>query len=266
MPRSSSGKWVSRAAATGGGRTYRGQVPVNWYAGLVGIVIIGLVSIVFARYEYQHHKAAATVQPTVGATLYAGFGFNICGKELQTLSANANGATLGLTTPGSGVIQVSPKNAAEAGNNATLGLFFKEYPGIALSATALTVPKHKPYKNGQTCPSGTPDAGKKAVVRVETWPNAVTKSGTVLTGDPGAYKIGSRALITISFVPAKAKLPRPPQSTINTMLQFAGTVVNGTTTTTTTTPTTTTPTPTSTPAATSPTTTTAPTGSTTTSG
>jgi hypothetical protein len=264
MPRSSSGKWVSRAAATGGGRTYRGQVPVNWYAGLVVIVIIGLVSIVFARYEYQHHKAVATVQPAIGSTLYAGLGFNICGKELQTLSASANGATVGLATPGSGVIQVSPKFAAEAGNKATLGLFFREYPGIALSATSLTVPKHKPYKNGQTCPSGTPDAGKKAVVRVETWPNAVTKSGTVLTGDPGAYKIGSRALITIGFVPANAKLPRPPQSTINTMLEFAGTVVNGTTTTTTTP--TTTPTSTSTPAPTSSTTTTAPTGSTTTTG
>lgn len=262
MPRSSSGKWVSRAAATGGGRTYRGQVPVNWYAGLVAIVILGLVSIVFARYEYQHLKATSKVQPAVGTTLYAGIGFNICGKELQTLSANANGSVLGLTTPGSGVIQVSPTNAAEAGNNATLGLFFKEYPGIALSATRLTVPKHKPYKNGQTCPSGTPDAGKKAVVRVETWPNAVTKSGTVLTGDPRAYKIGSRALITIGFVPANAKLPRPPQSTINTMLQFAGTVVNGTTTTTTTTTPSTSTVPTSTP--TSSTTTTAPTSTSTT--
>ena len=35
MARSSSGKSVARAAATGGGATYRGQMPVNWYAALV---------------------------------------------------------------------------------------------------------------------------------------------------------------------------------------------------------------------------------------
>ena len=45
MARSSSGKSVARAAATGGGTTYRGQMPVNWYAALVIIVIIGVASI-----------------------------------------------------------------------------------------------------------------------------------------------------------------------------------------------------------------------------
>jgi hypothetical protein len=263
MPRSSTGKWVTRAATTGGGRTYRGQVPVNWYAGLIMIVVLGLVSIVFARYEYQHHKAASSAQPAVGTTLYAGLGFTVCGKPVQFLSASANGAIEGLTTQGGGVLQVSPKTGAEAGNNATLGRFFAEYPGIKLSQTSLTVPKHKPYKNGETCPTGTPDAGKKGVVKVETWPNAVTRSGTVLTGNPGNYKIVARSLITIGFVPPQAKLPRPPQSTINGMLQFQGTVVRGTTTTTTST---TVPSSSSTTAPVASTTTTAPSGSTTTSG
>ena len=42
MARSSTGKSVARAAATGGGTTYRGQMPVNWYAALVIIVILGI--------------------------------------------------------------------------------------------------------------------------------------------------------------------------------------------------------------------------------
>ena len=92
MPRNSTGNRVSRAAATGGGRTYRGQMPVNWYAGLVGIVILGIVSIVFARYEYQHHKTAAKVQPAVGTTLYAAYDINICGTSQAPLAASSGGA------------------------------------------------------------------------------------------------------------------------------------------------------------------------------
>lgn len=251
---------MSRAAATGGGRTYRGQVPVNWYAGLVAIVILGLASVVFARYEYQHRSTAATVSPAVGQTLYAGYAFDICGKLLPGLPANSSGTSAGLTTPGGGVIQVSPKTSAEAGNKATFGLFLAEYSGgLSVSATNVTVAAHKTYKNGEVCPKGTPDAGKKGEVTAETWPNAVTTQGTALTGDPGLYKIAARSLITVGFVSANTNLKRPPQSTINGMLEFAGSVANGTTSTTTTTPP-------STSVPSSSTTTTAPTGSTTTTG
>jgi len=46
MPSNSTGKWVQRAATTGGGRTYRGQMPVNWYASLVVICVVGLLLVV----------------------------------------------------------------------------------------------------------------------------------------------------------------------------------------------------------------------------
>jgi hypothetical protein len=231
MPRNSTGNRVSRAAATGGGRTYRGQMPVNWYAGLVGIVILGLFSIIFARYEYQHHKTTAAVQPAVGTTLYAAYEINICGKVQAPLTPTSAGQ--GITAIEGGVLQVSPLTASDAGNNATLGLFFRSYKGLSLSETKLTVLKHKPYTNGERCPSGTPDAGKKGVVKVEVWPNAVTTTGTVLTGNPADYKIGARSVITIAFVPSDTKLHRPSQSTIDLMLDYMGNVVNGTTTTTT---------------------------------
>ena len=60
MARNSAGKWVARAGATGGGRTYRGQTPVNWYAALVVIVVLGVLSVVFANYEYRNPSSAAT--------------------------------------------------------------------------------------------------------------------------------------------------------------------------------------------------------------
>jgi hypothetical protein len=260
MAPSSSGKWVSRAAATGGGRTYRGQVPVNWYAGLVAIVLLGIFSIVFARYEYQHHHAAAAVQPAVGTTLYAAYAIDVCGTVEKPLAASNNAPVAGVTTPGDGVINVSPHVAAQAGNNATFVQLFSNYPGAALTTTKLQVPKVGTFKNGEKCPAGTPDAGKKGVVRGESWPNEVSTNGTALA-DPGAFKIGARSLVTVGFVPKTAKLPRPSQSTINAMLSLAGTVSGGTTTTTTA-PTSTT----ATTAAGASTTTTAPTGTTTTSG
>ena len=244
MSPSTTGKWVSRAAATGGGRTYRGQVPVNWYAALIVIVILGLVSIVFARYEYQHHHKAASAQPAVGTTLFAAYSINVCGKVLSPLAASINATTVGVSTPGVGIINVSPKTAAEAGDNANLGAFFTDYPGAALTSNLLKVPAHGTYRNGQTCPKGTPDAGQKGFVKVEVWPNAVSTKGTVLTGNPETHKIGARTLITVGFVPKDARLQRPAQSTINDMLDANGTVVNGTTTTTTTPPATT---PTTTP-------------------
>jgi hypothetical protein len=234
MPPTSSGRWVSRAAATGGGRTYRGQVPVNWYAALVVIVILGLVSVVYSRYEYQHPHHSTTVQPAVGTTLFAGYSIELCGTVVPPLAPSTNAATAGVSTPGAGVLNVSPHTAAQAGNNATLGLFFSEYPGASLSATKITVPGHGTYRNGQRCGAKTPDAGKRGYVTAMTWPNAVTTKGTPLRGNPADYKIGARTLITVGFAPKGTTLKRPPQATINQMLDANGTVVNGTTTTTTT--------------------------------
>ena len=234
MPSSSTGKWVSRVAATGGGRTYRGQVPVNWYAALIIIVVLGLVSIVFARYEYQHPHGSSTVQPAVGHTLFAGYAFDICGKVQAPLAASSGdkAEAAGITTLGLGVLDVSPHTPEEAGNNAILAQFFDSYPGVSLSADRLEI-NHKTYRNGQVCPSGTPDAGKPGVVKVATWTNPLTNTSTVLSGNPAATKVLARALYTFGFVPQNAKLPKPPQSVVNNMLGYAASVTNGTTTTTT---------------------------------
>lgn len=57
------GKWVARAAATGGGRTYRGQRPINWYAALVLIILVGLASVVVSRMDYRAGAVANTIPP-----------------------------------------------------------------------------------------------------------------------------------------------------------------------------------------------------------
>src|ERR1700730_8064235 len=125
MARSSSGKSVARAAATGGGATYRGQMPVNWYAALVVIVLVGLASIAFAKYHYN--QTAAAVEPAVGTTWHAALAIDICGTMQPALAASSTSSSTGLTTTGEGVLLIAPKTSETAGTNATVGKFASGY-------------------------------------------------------------------------------------------------------------------------------------------
>jgi hypothetical protein len=268
MARSSSGKTVARAAATGGGTTYRGQMPVNWYAALVVIVLVGVASIALAKYNYN--QTPTVVEPTVGTSWNAGLAFDVCGTMEPALAASPTTAKTGLTTTGNGVLLVAPKTASEAGNNATLGKFADGYTGLTLtnttlkypSATSTAVPE---YTNGQKCGTGTPDAGKIGVVQARAWVistktgknNEEVETGGVTTLKPANLKFLNRQLITVGFAPEGTALPKPPASTILALTQVLSggqapvattttTAAGGVTATTTAPPATTTPKPSST--------------------
>jgi hypothetical protein len=240
MARSSSGKSVARAAATGGGTTYRGQMPVNWYAALVVIVLVGLASVAIAKYHYNQTPTATP--PTVGTTWHAAISFDICGTTQPALSASPASATSGLTTTGNGVLLIAPKKASEAGANATVGKFASEYQGLTLTNTTLKFPAAKvpEYKNGEKCAAGTPDAGKVGevvarwwVVTTQTKNNQLVQTNGVNSAKPADLKFLNRQLITVGFVPSGTTLPKPPGSTITALLQvLAGNQPVATTTTT----------------------------------
>jgi hypothetical protein len=250
MARSSSGKSVARAAATGGGATYRGQMPVNWYAALVVIVLLGVGSVFLAKYNYN--QTAAAVEPTTNTTWHAALSFDICGTTQPALAASPASATTGLITTGDGVLQIHPKTDSEAGNNATLGKFAEGYSGLTLTNTELgypstTIPK---YTNGDRCPKGTPDAGKVGVVQARSWVITTTtgkngqveEAGGLTSNAPADLKLLDRQLITVGFGPAKDPLPKPPASTVNALVQVLS--GNGPVATTTTAPASATTTPT----------------------
>ena len=241
MARSSSGKSVARAAATGGGTTYRGQMPVNWYAALVIIVLIGLGSVAVAKYHYD--QTPAVVEPTTNTTWHAGLAFDVCGTMEPAIAASPATATTGLTTTGSGVLLIAPKSASEAGNNATLGKFAQEYNGLTLTNTELKYPSAKvpAYTNGQKCAAGTPDAGKTGEVQARWWVLSTktgkngeqVETGGLTTLKPADLKFLNRQLITVGFVPPGTSLPKPPTSTILALVQvLAGNQPVATTTTT----------------------------------
>ncbi len=133
-------------------------MPVNWYAALVIIVLVGLGSVALAKYNYN--QGAPSVEPTTNTVWHAALAFDICGTTQPALPASPAGSTTGLTSSGSGVLVVAPRSASEAGTNATLGKFASGYTGLTLTNTTIQYPHGVLYKNGQRCPKGTPDAGK----------------------------------------------------------------------------------------------------------
>ncbi len=260
MARTDTGRWVARAAATGGGRTYRGQRPMRWYTALALIVLLGVALVVYSRYEKEH--PAASTPPTIGSHWYVALAIDICGRVEPNLPANPNEATAapGLHTAGDGVIQINPATSADAGNNATLGRFVKEYPSLALSPTSVRLPGESTYHNGETCPSGTPDARRKGALRTQVWSSFAPPGSNhpFTASDPTTLKLADGELITIAFVPANAGIPKPPQTVITAMLNDRASQGSSTTTTTTPVTTTTTPVTTTTTTATTTTTTTKP--------
>ncbi|HEV3282287.1 MAG TPA: hypothetical protein VG032_11870 [Acidimicrobiales bacterium] len=236
MPSNSTGRWVERAATTGGGRTYRGQMPVNWYATLVLICVVGLLLIGFSRYQRTHQASSSTGPPTTQQQWFAALGVDICGKMQPDLPASTNTTKTGLVANGNGVLTVAPKNSSESGGNATLGKFVSGYHGLELNSSTLQYPGQPAVTNGDVCPKGTPQAGKPGVVIVVSWPSFTSKGkGTETSGPPQDLKFANGQLITMAFVPATVAVPKPPAKAITNLITA---VTSGTASTTTTLPTT----------------------------
>jgi hypothetical protein len=218
-------------------------MPVNWYAALVAIVLIGAASVAVAKFHYN--QTASAVEPTTNTTWHAALAFDICGTMQPALPASPASAssTTGLTSTGSGVLQIHPKDSSESGANATLGKFAQGYSGLVLTNNELKYPSSSvpQYKDGQKCGAGTPDAGKVGTVQARWWVlsttanknNELTEVGGVTTKSPADLKFQNRQVITVGFGPADQPLPKPPGQTILALeqeLQGAGPVATTTTT------------------------------------
>jgi hypothetical protein len=223
MANNSTGKWVQRAATTGGGRTYRGQMPVNWYASLALIIIVGLGLVGLSRYQLTHRSTSSAGPPTTTQTWYVGLGIDVCGTMQPNLPANtpkstSSTAARGITANGDGVVTVAPATSSEAGANATLGKFVSGYKGLELTNSTLQYPGKSVYTNGDVCPKGSPDAGKPGVVIVYSWPNFTAKQGSETPGDPQNLLFQNGQMITMAFIPTDTTVPKPPASVITSLI------------------------------------------------
>ncbi len=208
---------------------------MNWYATLVVICVLGILSVLFAVHDYRGGSGSTTsTPPTTKQTWYVGQAFDICGTQVPNLDSNEPATTQstkrGFFTTGDGVITVAPSNSTNAGKNAVYGKFLDGYTGLTVTPPHIHIPGTKgtiTVKNGDKCHSGSPDAGKVGHVEVHYWPSAFTAKakGTQLSGNPATLRFSANQLITVAFVPTGKSVPKPNGTVVTSLIDAA----NGTT-------------------------------------
>jgi hypothetical protein len=236
VAKSTSGKWVSRVGAAGGGKTYAKSRPANYYGVLAVIVVLGLALTVYSRYEYQNpvKKHSTAVAPLIGSTRYAALSIEACGKKLSYLNSDPSFKG-GFTVALDNVIKLTPVSASEAGNNATLKQFASEFPGLVATSSELAVPTatgtanpKTTYKNGAICPATSKYPGQKGKVVYAYWTTLAQKTPT-LTTNPAKIKFVKDLRVTMAFEPTGVTPTPPSTATVDAM--FAAAITPTTTTT-----------------------------------
>jgi hypothetical protein len=236
VAKSTSGKWVSRVGAAGGGKTYGKSRAGNYYGALAVIVVLGLVLTVYSRFEYQNpvKKTSDAIAPKIGSTLYAALSVQSCGQDLPYLTGDPTYKG-GFTVQSDNVIKLTPASAADAGNNATLKQFTTEFAGLTATPTELAVPTatgvadpKTTYKNGQNCASTSKYAGKPGKVVYAYWTTLAQKTPT-LTTNPAKIKFVKNLRVTMAFEPTGVTPTAPSSTTVDQM--FLATTTPSTTTT-----------------------------------
>lgn len=244
MAKSSLGKAVSRVGASGGGRTYRKARPGGYYSILGLIVVLGLSSVAYSRYEVTHPYVPSTAFPAVGSEGFVALAVDACGVRLPYLSASTDSGTA-YSLQADDVLQIAPTTSAEAGSHVTLSSFLAASSGLSINATSLTVPadpttkaKAHTYTAGAVCPAGSRYAGKKAYPVIASWtPPWATPTLTSTT----SFALTEKMFITLAFLPKGVSPFQPSSLSVNNLLNDV--TEQQSTTTTTTIPGTTTSTP-----------------------
>ncbi len=235
MAKSTTGKWVSRVGASGGGKAYSRRRPSNYYGILAIIVVLGIAATVLARYDYQHPaKKVLGPQPRVGTVWYAALHVESCGASLPYLAADPS-YTGGFNVLPANVIRVAPVSAADSGTHATVAQFANEYPGLVATSSTLAIPTAKgnpnpatTYHTGDTCKAGTPDAGQKGRVVYAYW-TTFGQAKPKITTDPTTIHFTNYLRVTMAFLPQGVTPTAPTQATVTAMVTAGA---SGTTTTT----------------------------------
>jgi hypothetical protein len=235
---STTGKWVSRVGSSGGGKAYRRSRPVNYYGIVAVIVVLGLSSVVYARYSYQHPKKTAVVQPAIGTKWFVSLASEVCGVAQPFFTSDTT-YTGGYIVEANNVLQVDPTVKSEAGKNATLTKFASEFAGLSITSTKLALPnavgvasKATTFTNGETCPSTSKYKGQKGIVKIAYWKNLAQNKPTITT-NPSSVRFTQAMRVTLAFDPVGVTPGAPASTTVSTMVNYEANPPSSTTNTTT---------------------------------
>lgn len=213
MGKASSAKKIARVAAASGAKRARRQRNLGFAGALAGIVIVGLLLVVFARNENQSASAndlqpRAQISPeSRGDHWHAAFAIDICGQA-QPAAQDRVQDTLGIHTHGDGVMHIHPFATRAAGKGANLGRFFDQV-GLKVTDSEIRMPDAKIYREGDTtC------GGKAGQVVVAHWKNglkaAATKPDKLFTSGFRSIRLSENyGAYTVAFRPKGAKVEAP---------------------------------------------------------
>lgn len=149
---SNSAKKVAKLAQRGKGKKVRFQGGTLFPAVVLGVVIIGLLTIVYAR---ESRPDPGSAPPQVGDHWHAAYGMYVCDGWLPKLTGNmeetvtdssgnqsyvnSDFGTTGIHSHDDGVIHWHPYSAKAVGDNAQLGVFLDVYD-VELDTDHLKLP------------------------------------------------------------------------------------------------------------------------------
>lgn len=195
MGKASSSKKVARAARAAGrpgsGRSFA------WPALLGGVVVLGLVLIVFSRGNTED-----SVAPKLGDHWHAAYAIYRCDSFLPPLN-DVQADESGLHTHGDGLMHMHPFGTSYTGEGANIGNF-GENVGLEVTDTSFTVDGTE-LSNGDEC-----DDGTEGTVQLKVWDNPDDPEGRLIASDLADYAPQEFSMWVLAFVPEGTEIPKPP--------------------------------------------------------
>ncbi|HTN99756.1 MAG TPA: hypothetical protein VL068_03675, partial [Microthrixaceae bacterium] len=210
MGKASSSKKIKRVQAAGVSRS-PGQRRTLWFPALiVGIVLVGLVTVFFAR---DHRRSQVAEAPVANQDhWHAAFGIDVCGA-FEKNQADVKADASGIHTHADGLIHIHPYTAASEGDNATFSVFADQI-GLDVSDGKFALSDGTTWKNGDKCKDEKTKKEVEGRVAMFVWPPQSTdktepKEVTTNIGDIRLAQDGQ--VFVLAFLP-KGEVPTLPPS------------------------------------------------------
>jgi hypothetical protein len=220
---SSSARKVAKLAQRGKGKKVRFQGGTLFPAMVVGVLLVGLVTIFYAR---QSRPDPGSFPPQVGDHWHAAYGMYVCdgwlpkltGTQEETTTDASTGAqsyvnddfgSTGIHSHADGVIHYHPYSTKAVGKRAKLGVFLDVYD-VELSSDELKLPAAQggdDYKvDDYKCD------GKDVEIKVVAWKSYTDtgKGQTYITSLTDVPITNDGMVFTIAVVPVGTDVTMPP--------------------------------------------------------
>jgi hypothetical protein len=208
MGKASSAKKIKRVQQAGVNRTPGQRRNLAYPALIIGIVVLGLVFVYFAR---DARRATASVAPTTEDTWFDPFGIDVCGQVQDRLS-NVADSDPGFQILENGLIRINPQSDAEAGENATFGRFANSV-GLKLGPDSFTLPNGTTYTSGAPCPAQDGQPAKNGRVALFVWPPQANKNSEPRVVTAGISEVrftDDNQIMVLGFTPEGETPQLPP--------------------------------------------------------